>query len=95
VNPFLPDDRGVGECVSAVPKPGCGSKERGGWHQQLVLLALVGGLAFIGWRVIHGVRTGRPEHGRHDAAPPSGVGSSPAGGPPAPATLETPHVDPS
>ena len=33
VNPFLPDDRGISECISAVPKPGCGSKERGGWHQ--------------------------------------------------------------
>jgi hypothetical protein len=58
-NPFLPQDRGLGECISAVPKPGCSSEARGGGHQQLVLLALVGGLAFIGWRIIHGVRSGR------------------------------------
>lgn len=57
-NPFLPEDRGIGECISALPKPGCGSEERGGWHQTLILLALVGGLSVIGWRIVAGVRAG-------------------------------------
>jgi len=56
VNPFLPEERGLGDCISAVPKPGCGSEERGGWHQYLVAIALVGGLTFVGWRIVSGVR---------------------------------------
>jgi hypothetical protein len=58
-NPFIPEDRGISECVSALPKPGCGSEERGGVHQYLVFVALVGGLSVIGWRILAGVRRGR------------------------------------
>jgi hypothetical protein len=39
-----------------VPKPGCGSEARGGWHQGLVMIALVLALAFVGWRIVVGVR---------------------------------------
>lgn len=90
VNPFLPDDRGISECISAVPKPGCGSEERGGWQQQLVFLALVGGLAFIGWRIVAGARrnsranAARLQTATGTAAP---VEPSPVDGPPPPATL--------
>ena len=59
INEFLPEDRSIGECISAVPKPGCGSKERGGWRQYLVAIAMVGGLMFVGWRVVAGVRRGQ------------------------------------
>jgi hypothetical protein len=31
LNPFLPEDRSLGECISSVQKPGCGSEARGGW----------------------------------------------------------------
>jgi hypothetical protein len=55
-NEFLPEDRSISECISAAPRPGCGSKQRGGWHQYLVFLSLVGGLTVIGWRIIAGVR---------------------------------------
>lgn len=55
-NPFLPEDRGISDCISALPKPGCGSEERGGWRQGLVLVALVGGLSIIGWRIVAGAR---------------------------------------
>lgn len=61
VNPFLPEDRAISDCVSAVPKPGCGSKARGGWHQYLVAIAMFGGLAFVGWRIVAGARRARPE----------------------------------
>jgi hypothetical protein len=63
-NPFLPEDRGISDCISALPKPGCGSEERGGWHQGLILVALVGGLSVIGWRIVAGIRAGeRDRHG--------------------------------
>lgn len=90
VNPFLPDDRGISECISAVPKPGCGSEERGGWHQQLVFLALVGGLAFIGWRIVAGARrNGRAGAARLETSggTAASVEPSPVDGPPPPATL--------
>jgi hypothetical protein len=57
-NPFLPEDRDVTDCISALPKPGCGSEERGGWRQGLILVAVLGGLAVIAWRIIAGVRRG-------------------------------------
>ena len=59
LNEFLPEERGLGDCISAVPRPGCGSKARGGWRQTLVFLAIVGGLGVIGWRVVVGARRGR------------------------------------
>jgi len=63
-NDFLPPDRDLTECVSALPKPGCGSEARGGWRQTAVFLAVLGGLGFIAWRVIAGARAagraGRP-----------------------------------
>ena len=70
-NDFLPPDRDLTECVSALPKPGCGSEARGGWRQTAVFLAVLGGLGFIAWRVIAGARAA----GR--AGPPARVPSPP------------------
>lgn len=61
INEFLPVDRGLGECISAIPKPGCGSEARGGWHQGLVLLAILVGLALIGWRIVASSRKARQD----------------------------------
>ncbi len=61
VNEFVPADRDISECISAVPKPGCGSEARGGWHQTLVLLAILVGLALIVWRIVVGARKARQE----------------------------------
>ena len=58
-NEFLPADRSISECISAIPKPGCGSDARGGWHQAVVLLAVLVGLAVIAWRVVVGARRAR------------------------------------
>lgn len=55
-NVFIPKDRDLGECITAVPKPGCGSEARSDWHQGLVLGLTVAGLVFIGWRIVRGVR---------------------------------------
>ena len=56
INEFIPEDRSIGECISALPKPGCGSEARGGWRQSLILVAILGGLGFIAWRVIRAAR---------------------------------------
>lgn len=58
-NEFVPVDRDISECISAIPKPGCGSDARGGWRQSLVLLAILVGLALIVWRIVVGARKAR------------------------------------
>ena len=59
-NPFFPDDTtvNVSDCVSALPRPECGSEERGGWRQGVVF-----GVIVVGAR-----RHRRPARDRH---PPS------------------------
>ncbi len=93
VNPFIPEDRGISDCISALPKPGCGSEARGGWRQGLILLALVGGLSIIGWRIVAGVRAGSstPAAGTGPNRPTTG---DQTGGPPPPATMSTPAGQP-
>ena len=58
-NEFIPDDRDLSECISAVPEPGCGSEGRSGWRQWLILAAILAGLAFIIWRVVRTARRTR------------------------------------
>lgn len=55
-NPFLPADRDLTECVGSVERPGCGSQSRGGWHQNLVAIAMVSGLFLVFGRVVWAVR---------------------------------------
>lgn len=55
-NEFIPQDINLSQCVSAAPRPGCGSENRSGWRQSLVLLALLIGTVLIGWRIVAGVR---------------------------------------
>lgn len=55
-NDFIPEDRNLGDCISAAPPPGCGSKAQGGWAQNVVFAAVLGGLVFIGWRIVAGSR---------------------------------------
>jgi hypothetical protein len=57
-NPFIPEGN-LGDCISAVPKPNCGSEAKGGWRQGLVLVVLVLGLSFVGWRIARTVRRNR------------------------------------
>ena len=52
VNEFLPEERSLGDCLSSLPKPDCGSDARGGWRQTIVLVLIVAGLAFIVWRIV-------------------------------------------
>jgi hypothetical protein len=55
-NPYLPADQNLSDCVSALPRPGCGSEAQGGWRQALVLGLVLAGGAFIAWRVVRSVR---------------------------------------
>jgi hypothetical protein len=58
-NEFVPDDRDLSDCISALPDPGCGSEGRSGWRQWLILTGIVAGLAFIAWRVVRTARRTR------------------------------------
>jgi hypothetical protein len=54
-------ERDLSECISAVPKPGCGYQpqqagDRGGWLQWSLFGLMIVGLAFIAWRVVVGAR---------------------------------------
>lgn len=55
-NPFIPDVN-IGDCVSSLPRPGCGTDQQSGYHQYLTLLVLFLATAFIGWRIARGVRS--------------------------------------
>jgi hypothetical protein len=64
-NPFLPDDANVTDCISALPRPGCGSEERSDWRQGVLFGVVAAGLAAIGVRIAIGVR----RRGRQQAHP--------------------------
>jgi len=55
-NPFIPEDRNLSDCLSSLPKPGCGSEARGGALQFATFGILMLGMAFIGWRVFRSVK---------------------------------------
>ena len=56
VNEFVPEDRDLSDCISSLPKPGCGSEARGGWRQGVVLALVLTGMALIGLRVALAIR---------------------------------------
>ncbi len=56
VNEFMPENRPLSDCLSALPKPGCGSEARGGPYQTAVFGAMVLGLGLIGTRIVVGIR---------------------------------------
>jgi hypothetical protein len=55
-NPFIPENVNIGDCVSSLPRPGCGSEAGSSGATLLTFGVLTAGLAFIGWRVARGVR---------------------------------------
>ena len=63
-NPFIPEDVNIGDCVSSLPRPDCGSDAQGGGAQLATFGVLMAGMAFIGWRIARGVR--RRERARSD-----------------------------
>jgi hypothetical protein len=68
-NVYLGLERSMTECISALPKPGCGrepvdSGDRGGWQQLLVFGVLMTAMAGIGVRVAFSVRARSRTHSR-------------------------------
>lgn len=55
-NPFIPQNVNLGDCVSSLPRPDCGSDAQGGPLQYATFGALMAGMVFIGWRIFRGVR---------------------------------------
>jgi hypothetical protein len=57
-NPFFPDDASVdlSDCISALPPPGCGSDERGGWRQAAVFAVVIAGIGAMSARLVIGIR---------------------------------------
>src|SRR5918994_1972107 len=72
-NDLIPEDRDFSECVSAAPRPGCGSEARGGWRQNLVFTVVVVALGFIGWRIVRSARRRRPAPPAHPVSSAGGV----------------------
>jgi hypothetical protein len=68
-NPFIPENVDLTTCVGTLPRPGCGSEERGGLHQNLVAVAMIGGLVLIFGRVFWGVARGRRRETTETAPP--------------------------
>ena len=56
VNDFIPEERDLSDCISALPKPDCGSDSHGGWRQGVVLALVLGGMIAIAVRVTVAVR---------------------------------------
>lgn len=55
-NVFVPEDQDLDECISALPKPGCGSESRGGWRQTLVFAVMLVAMVAIAVRIAFSVR---------------------------------------
>lgn len=60
-NEFIPENRDLSECISALPEPDCGSEARGGSRQLLIFGLVVLSMILIGARIAYGVHKGRTE----------------------------------
>ena len=67
-NEFYPEDRPLSDCLGSLPKPNCGSESRGGWAQYTIAVLMLGGLTFIGWRIVRLARSS-PRHPVPDPTP--------------------------
>lgn len=56
VNEFLPAERDLSDCLSVLPKPGCGSEARGGPAQAAVFGAVVLGVGVVIGRIVWSTR---------------------------------------
>lgn len=54
-NPFLPEGN-LSDCVGVLERPDCGSEEKGTRGTYMVFAVLIGGLAFIFWKIARGVK---------------------------------------
>ncbi len=84
VNEFMPEERPLSDCLGALPKPNCGSEARGGRAQTTVFVVLLGGLAFIAWRIVAGSRRARTTTVSSDRTPGATTVPDDDGGGPTP-----------
>jgi hypothetical protein len=84
INEFMPQERALSDCLGALPKPNCGSEARGGWAQTTVFVALLGGLAFIAWRIVAASRRARAASVSTDRTPDATTVPGDDGGAPTP-----------
>ena len=69
-NDFYPEDRDLSDCLSVLPRPGCGSAARSGWPQLVVFGLILVGVGAVATRVIVSARRNRtPPATGPDAAP--------------------------
>ena len=77
-NPFIPENANIGDCVSSMPRPECGSEARSSTGQWLTFGVLMAGMAFIGWRIFRGVRKNDGQNdGQNDSTSEQPVGPRP------------------
>jgi hypothetical protein len=55
-NEFIPEGVNIGDCLSSMPRPNCGTKNRSGTGTLLTFGVLLLGTGFIGWRIARSVR---------------------------------------
>jgi len=55
-NDLIPVDRNLEDCVGLLPRPNCGAERKADAHMYLAFAVLMLGMAFIGWRIVVGVR---------------------------------------
>jgi hypothetical protein len=58
-NEFYPEDRDLSDCLSVLPRPGCGSSARSGWPQLTVFGLIVIGVGAVAARVLVSARRTR------------------------------------
>jgi hypothetical protein len=56
INDFIPEDVDLGDCISALPRPECGTDSKGDWRFYVVMGVMLAGMGFIAWRITKGVR---------------------------------------
>ena len=67
-NDFIPENANIGDCVSSLPRPGCGSESRSDTGQLLTFGVLLAGTVFIAWRIVRSVRQRESATGQEVAA---------------------------
>ena len=59
INDFIPEGRDLSECISSLPRPGCGSEARSDAAQIVLFGVLLAALVFIAWRIVRSGRRAR------------------------------------
>src|SRR4051812_12534681 len=55
-NDLIPTDQNLSDCVGTLERPDCGSSSKSDVNMYITFAVLMGGMAFIGWRVAIAIR---------------------------------------